>query len=453
MKRKIIQDVIPPKEIKGIRSIPVPLRTPRESFFDSGKQIERAHNTNNEISAQSKDKFSIKASSDDSKPIIPASNGGEGFGFKKILFFFLFLAGVGAIYLLYLFFNAGATVTIEPKQRSVVINKSFMAKKNPQENELGFEVINLNETQKKSVSTTGEKKVEKRARGKVVIYNDYNSQPQRLIKNTRLLTPDGLIYRIESSIVVPGQTKKGNVVTPGSIEIEVAADEAGEKYNIDLTDFTIPGFKGDPRYEKFYGRSKVPMTGGFEGTIKTASALDIELARKELMITLKDKLTNRIKEQVPNSFILYDKAIYISFESISSDESSEVEIKAVVNAVVISKEQMARNLAKEYIDDYRDENITSNYFDKLAIEPDPKEGSPWQTGVFPFALSGATTLTYVIDSEKLKEDLLGIPKNLVNDIYKNYSGIEKAETSLIPKWKSALPEDRGKIKINILGAI
>ena len=79
-----------------------------------------------------------------------------------------------------------------------------------------------------------------------------------------------MIYRIPESINVPGKTVKDGVETPGTIEVEVFADEAGEKYNIGKVDFTVPGFKNDPaRYKGFYARSVTAMTGGFVGKMKT----------------------------------------------------------------------------------------------------------------------------------------------------------------------------------------
>jgi len=59
------------------------------------------------------------------------------------------------------------------------------------------------------------------------------------------------MYRIDSSVIIPGYQKVNGKIIPGSIEATVYADQAGDGYNLklaDLTgDFSIPGFKGDPR--------------------------------------------------------------------------------------------------------------------------------------------------------------------------------------------------------------
>ena len=46
--------------------------------------------------------------------------------------------------------------------------------------------------------------MERKASGQIIVYNAYNDNNQKLIKNTRFETPDGKIYRIQASIIVPG---------------------------------------------------------------------------------------------------------------------------------------------------------------------------------------------------------------------------------------------------------
>ncbi len=448
MKRKIVQDVIPPKEGRSIRNIPIPQRVSKNET----SEIESRVNNNvirqeavigEDVSTQNRKK-NIEVTT------IPAVEKKNFSGKLKFVFFILGTAIVfGGGYFIYLFFNIGAVVTVTPKEKEIYVDNSFVSKKTAKEGELNFEVISLVETMEKAVPTTGEKKVDKKARGEIVVYNDYSTQSQRLIKNTRFETPEGLIFKSESSIVVPGQTKKDGKSTPGSVGVVVVADESGEKYNVDLKDFTIPGFKNEPEYEKFYARSKTAMTGGFSGIIKTASPTDIEIARKELTVVLKEKVQKAVSEKVPAGFILFDNAFFTSFETLSNPEDSNVSMKVLANAIIFNKDNLAKILAGLKIDDYRGENITSNVLDKMSLKVDPKEATPWITGVFPVTFTGTTTLTWNIDTGKLRKDLVGVPKNFVNDIFKNYIGIDKAEVALTPTWKSVFPEDEGKIEIKI----
>lgn len=448
MPKKPIQDVIPPSEKKSIRNITLPNRgqttenliSKKDAKFSTDlSKISTTTNHSHDESEKSKEFLTI--------PTVVSSERSEMM--YKIAVFGGFLVAVGFVYLGYLFLHVGAIVTITPKMEEVFVKNLFTAKKNPNPSDLPFEVINLEEEASKTVPSTGEKKVENRATGRVIIYNDYSKQSQRLIKNTRLQSPEGLIFRIDSSVVVPGQSKKDGELIPGSIEVAVSADTAGEEYNIPLTDFTIPGFKGDPRYDKFYGRSKTTMVGGFKGMVKTASTKDLEAAKSELTASLRESLAKKSKEQTPGGFILYDNAIYIIFESMQTKDDNEVKIKAVLNGIIFNKDILASFIAKEALLTFDNAPVTSENLANLAFKPDSLEITPWQTGNLPFNLEGTTTILWLIDTNKIKTDLAGVAKSQVETVFRTYPGIARAQLELRPLWKSTLPEEANKIEIII----
>jgi hypothetical protein len=359
-----------------------------------------------------------------------------------------FAVAIALVYFLYLFLHVGAVITITPKTKDIGIKATYAAKKNPQPGDLAFNVLSLEETGDKTIPSTGEKTVERRATGSVVIFNK-TSKSQALVKNTRLETDDNLIFRIDNSVVVPAQ--KGS--TPGSVEVTVSAYSAGEDYNIPLSDFTIPGFKGDPRFNTIFGRSKTPMTGGMKGTIKTASQSDLEAGQTELKATLKAKLLSKAKEQVPAGFILYDNAVYITYTMLSKPDDTDISIKGSMHGILFKKDELATFLAKNNIPDYNGDPVTSINLQNLSFSPDSLETAPWNSGNLPFTLQGTTTITWLYDNEKLVKDLAGVPQSKVNEIFKNYAGIEKAEVSIRPAWKSSLPEDSSKIEIVNSGSL
>ena len=85
-------------------------------------------------------------------------------------------------------------------------------------------VSNSSEGWQKTLRTaTGKEEVSLKASGRIVIYNNYNTAKQRLVRNTRFETPPGFIYRINKSIDVPGQTTEAGRTIPGSIEVTIHA--------------------------------------------------------------------------------------------------------------------------------------------------------------------------------------------------------------------------------------
>ena len=61
---------------------------------------------------------------------------------------------------------------------------------------------------KRNLKKSGEPKAKLKSSGKIIVYNNFSSEPQRLIIRTRFESPEGLVYRIPESIVVPGKTEK-----------------------------------------------------------------------------------------------------------------------------------------------------------------------------------------------------------------------------------------------------
>jgi hypothetical protein len=118
------------------------------------------------------------------------------------------------------------------------VSGTLLASSVGEENAIPFEIVRITRDDGRVVAASEETDVQKKASGRIVIYNNHNSSPQRLVKNTRFETPEGLIYRINESVTVPGAKIEGGEKVPGSVEAEVMADIPGQKYNIGLTDFT-----------------------------------------------------------------------------------------------------------------------------------------------------------------------------------------------------------------------
>ena len=150
---------------------------------------------------------------------------------------------VGAGLLTYVFNSA--TVTIVPKTRDVndFGRTLTFGQKGADSASIPFIVEKTVLKKSKTLPLSESRKVEAKAKGRIVVYNNFDGLPQKLIKNTRFESKKGKIYRINDSITIPGM--KGG--TPGSVEVDIYADSNGADYNIDATEFTIPGFKGTPR--------------------------------------------------------------------------------------------------------------------------------------------------------------------------------------------------------------
>ncbi|MCH7756715.1 hypothetical protein IIC45_01365 [Patescibacteria group bacterium] len=348
------------------------------------------------------------------------------------------------LFFLFSFLFTGAQVVTFPKYEKVVVNGDFTASTDVALSSLPYDIMTLELTESQSVVATGREEVSLKASGKIVIYNNYNTAIQRLIRNTRFETPLGLIYRINESIVVPGQTSEGGKVTPGSIEVTVYADEPGEAYNVGLTDFTVPGFKGAPQFEYFYARSKFPMTGGFVGEQLVVEESVQESAREELRVTLNEQLLLEAFSQVPEGFLLFEDAVFVEFESqptIEQDGSVVLTEKAILFGVLFEEKAFARHLAQNTLAGFDDSPVELKSLESLSLTVLDKENmSPWEKDIFTFSLSGNATLVWLFDEAKLKDDLAGRDKRAIYTILSGYPSIERAEVIIRPFWRQSFPD-------------
>lgn len=423
-----IDDIIPPsgRSIRKVAPIKRTARRPQASQQEQTQEMEPVQNQR-----------------------IKSGRRASRFGFWVVAL--LCVAVLGFVFSI---FFSGAKIVVTPKQRTVLVSAEFTAIKTPGVNELGYETMTISREGSTVVSASGEEIVTEKASGKIVVYNDYSSANQRLIKNTRFETPEGLVYRINESVVVPGQKSDGSSKIPGSIEVTVYADEAGEKYNGGLTDFTIPGFKGDPRFDDFYARSKTEMTGGFNGPRKVVSVGDKQQAKEKIESGLREQLFNEAFSQKPEGYELYEDGLFIVFEDLPYvDQGSSVEVRemATLYGVLFAKDVFAHFVAKETLAGFDNESVRlldANSIDLKAINKE--DAQPWKDDSFTFTLSGNAHIVWLFDQNQLKDDLVGKAKGAFQTILTGYPSIDEAQIVLRPFWRQTFPEKADDIKVELI---
>lgn len=368
---------------------------------------------------------------------------------RKIFYIIIVLILVfGAIFSL---MASTVTISVIPKTETKRTDANFIAISKNETGGVPFDVLMLEETKTGLVQATGKEEVKEKASGQILIFNNESKTSQRLIKNTRFETPEGLIFRIADSVVVPGQKEENGKLVPGSIEATVYADQPGEKYNIPLSDFTIPGFKGSDRFNYFYARSKTPMTGGFEGVKNVASEEDLEAEKVRLSEELALKLKEDIKIQIPESFVLFDGAVFKKSEFLGTEDLEKgvgVKEKVTIYAVIFNEKNLSTYIAENSLENYKGESILVSNLKDLNFEIKNREDvSPWLEGRFVFTLKGDTNFEWLFDVEKLKNDFVGKSKDSINEILSAYGSIESADVVIKPFWKQSFPRSTSNIEV------
>ncbi|MDB5264617.1 MAG: hypothetical protein JWN64_188 [Parcubacteria group bacterium] len=350
---------------------------------------------------------------------------------------------IGSAAALYAF--SGAKVSITPAMNQVSITSDFIATASA--GDLPFEVISVDKVASNSVQAESTETVNQPAQGTITITNQ-QAAAQQLIKNTRFQTPDGLIFRIRDSITVPA-AKNG---TPGSLSVTVYADEAGDKYNVGPTTFTVPGLTGSAAFTQVTGRSADPMQGGFSGPRPSVSQATKDRESQTLQGTLVGDLETAVKEKVPAGYVLVPGSTFATYEPqpdiAGATGTVEVRVKGSITAVVFPAEALAKSVAYKTVGSYSGQPVVLARVDQLKLTPTVNT-SPAGQPEFAFSLSGNTTVVWKVEGTKIAAAVAGKTRNSAEVALTGFPEVDRARLVLRPFWKGSFPANPEKITVEV----
>ncbi len=362
--------------------------------------------------------------------------------FSKIFFVFIATSALVAISVGIFVFLPKATVTILVSAESDFSEADVTADlaqqvASPEGKRIPLRLIQTEKELTLSFPSTGKTfSADKRARGTVTLSNAFSSSPQSLVATTRLETSDGKIFRLAKGVVIPGETQSNGKVVPGTVTVEVIADEAGDSYNIQPTTFSVPGFKGSPKYEKITARSERSfLGGGGDGSsLSSVSVDDVVKAKESSEKGLADALRSEIRKDLRSGEKLFDDAIQWEVLSMGAfpgtgavTPSFDYRIKVSARALVVSEDDI-RMVASGLFD--------GNNSDSLRIDygiPRPDFAAKTMTVKMKASLEKEATL----DTEALKEKILGKNLSEVQGIFSEYPRIQKIEVVFWPEFMTS----------------
>lgn len=368
----------------------------------------------------------------------------------KFVIFFLIVILLGAFGYVMLSRISTAAINISPFKETLAIDSRLRARANSSIDGLPFEIMQLSAEESGLVIATGISSGGQYASGKITVYNNYGSAPQRLITNTRFQTSDGKIYRIKGAISVPGM---------GVTEATVYADQPGEEYNIGPTDFTVPGLKGGPRFEKVFAKSKSAMSGGVSGNARVVKKEDIDSVRASINEKIKKSLIETLSKQKPEGYVLFDNAVKIEYAENpgnpkagdSSSRSMAFKTKGSATGYLFKKDALSKVLSDDNAGKFTVrapknipiaiDNIESLNFNLISADAQNKE--------ITVRLKGNADFVWAVDTVKLLEDVINYKGKDYTSVFQNYPAIENATIVQSPKWWKNFPSDKNRIKINI----
>jgi len=288
------------------------------------------------------------------------------------------------------------------------------------------------------------------ARGTVKIYNHYSSSNQSLVATTRLLSKEGKLFRLIKNVVVPG--KNGD--EPGMIEAQVIADKIGQSYNIEASEFTIEGFKGGDKYDKFKVISEEKMTGGANDTenkkVKIVTESDINLAREKSIKSFNESLEENIKKNLEEgetfAYNSIEKEIIFNDSSYAPGDIIDqfnYKIKEKIKVITFNETEFQKILQSSFDEESQDDLV----FEKISDIKFMKDVADYSAKKLDLNVTAKGDYWPVLDENILKNELSEKNNEGIKEYLSSLEQINRAVLLYSPSWLSSMPVKKGNVII------
>jgi len=367
--------------------------------------------------------------------------------YRNIALSFIFVALV-LIFVIFYFSYTRATIIVTAKKEKVETSliatiDSTLTLASPVTAGNGLRlpgrVIEIKEEGGDTFSTSPEATLKAQASGQAIIYNRY-SKAQPLIATTRLLAPDGKLFRLRDYVLVPAG---------GQVEEEIYADQPGPEGEIGPSRLTIPGLWTGIQ-DRIYVETTKPLTGGTRKS-RALTQADVDHATTELAADLSRLAKQEIKSQLRAGEELVEAAIKQEIIETAVDKSLGEEtpefsltMRLRVIAVVFNQEDLL-SFARERLKSQVPEGKELAEVDLAGVT----------FGIQEYNLSGGTaTLRLTVPGVMRiqtnhpllnKAQFMGLSADEVKAYLKNFESVEQVETRFNPFWMDKVPNLRDHI--------
>ncbi len=303
-------------------------------------------------------------------------------------------------------------------------------------------VIATDVSDQKTVQSTGTgKTVVGKATGLVLLVNK-RATAQPLIATTRLLTKDGVLFRLKKSVNIPanGELK----------DVEVYADKDGAASEIGPSTFTIPGLAADLQ-KLVYAFSEKPMTGG-SSTVSVLAQADIDKALADLKDELTAKASAELSSQVAgrgftgSAMFVTEDAKSVTAKAGDSVSSFDVLMKLTVTGVFYNKEKLQNlGLAALKANVPNDMELGSNDVGSAEVTVQNASATTG-TATLDAVFNGTAVITdqsSVLD----KSRIVGLDGNTIDAYLKSFDSVSDVNVSFSPFWVKKAPAMKDHITI------
>ncbi len=365
--------------------------------------------------------------------------------YQRIAVAFVFMTFFLLLAVLYLSVSR-ATITVIANPRVISVDTEVEAVPNPAaDGQLSGIVIKQSfETQENiTLPEDGATPTEEKAGGTVTIINESNAA-QTLIATTRLLSKDGVLFRIDSAVSVPAKGQK---------DVIVHADVAGLSGEIGPTQFTIPGLP-ESMQSTIYAVSVESMQGGISYK-RVLSQKDIDDAVSSVSHALFTEAKSDMSASVDRTVFPGESySMTVKSQGASATVGTETGSFTVSLAIDVTAVYYDANAVKRYAlsqlyarvpEGYTAEGVSTDAVQMTVKEADIQKGTA-TLGVY---LEGEAIISE--SSQVLNKDrFVGRAPNEVLTLLRASDAVKDASVSFTPFWLERVPTLKDHISIEIV---
>lgn len=360
-------------------------------------------------------------------------------------------------FILPMFFRSDIHIILEPKTanyRLEVFADESADYINIEQSKIPVKKIEVSSEETGSYPATGKKHIAIKASGEISVFNEYSSNPQKIVSGTRFLSKEGYLFRIKDPIIIPGFSRiEGNDI-PGQVTVMIYADQPGEKYNAGPTSFTLPGLQGSVKYSSVYARSSKSMTGGMDKEVSYLTEGDYITAKKNLVEKIKNKSNQDFSDKISSENIVLESTKQEKNVEIKSDvevgnatDNFKMTVLSGINAFVAKRTELG-DLIEEKI------KLKLESGEKLvdgSVDYKIEDAIIGEDGIITINISAGYSSIADINVDKIKSEILNKNESELKEYFKNIEGIKSADINIWPYWINNIPSsyyDRINITID-----
>jgi hypothetical protein len=305
----------------------------------------------------------------------------------------------------------------------------------------------LKKTENEKAPATGQKNVGEKATGTVSLKNCTNSDDEITLPAGSPMTAGGLTFVTTEPVTLPQSSfSGGGSCKTGSKTVNVAAQAAGDNYNLSSREYSVAGFSN-------VEATGSNMSGGTTKLVQVVSQQDINNAKDKLLERLNAGAKSELKTQFDGENLQALEDTYGAGDpAVSPTPAANTEGSDVTVSVTITYTELGvkKDDLKQLVEDNVKKNIDASkqvIRDNGLSNPTIRVLDKKSADEARFSLSTISVAGPQLDTDGIKKEVAGKKKGATIKAIQSRPGIQDVQVDYSPFWVFSTPKRTSRITI------